>query len=221
MPRILFFATHSRVQSGLVRTHWAACVVTMPEVRTISGYESTSHAGQWFAFSVTPRLTEPILIALETKGFECFTPFQTVIRQWRDRTSRARVPAFPGYIFVRLDLRFRLPVLMTPGVRWIVGYGRQPVPVDDEEIRALQRVMRSGLPAESSSALSSGDRVQLTDGPLAGLSGMLIKHKTGDRVLVQVTLINRALAVDVDSNCVRLVANAPDRCAIAMSTGGL
>ena len=185
-------------------------MVTMSNYPVNIDQGQASLGRQWFALSVTPKLTGPVLIALENKGYESFTPFQTIVKKGRAGTSEARVPAFPGYVFARLDLRFRLPVLMTPGVRGIVGYGRQPAPIDDEEIDALTRVIQSGLPAEASPFLRWGDRVELIEGPLAGLTGVLMKQKKGDRVLVQVTLINQALAVDVESAWIRLSQTAPE-----------
>ena len=104
---------------------------------------------EWFAVLVDPKQTQLILMSLMQKGYEAFTPFQTVVRKWRDRTSELLVPAFPGYLFARLDVRFRLPVLTTPGVRGLVGYGKQPVPICEEEIAAVRRIMTSKLPAQS------------------------------------------------------------------------
>ena len=114
-----------------------------------------------------------------------------------------RVPAFPGYVFARMNVRLRFPVLVTPGVRAIVCYGREPAAIDDAEIEAIKRVMDSGVPAEKSPAVRGGDHVVLKEGPLAGLTGILMRAKNRDRVLVQVTLINQALAVDVDASWIR------------------
>jgi transcription antitermination factor NusG len=165
---------------------------------------------EWFAATVDPRLTQPTLVTLGQKGYDAFTPFQTVVRKWRDRTSESLVPAFPGYIFVRLDVRFRLPVLTTPGVRGLVGYGKQPAAICNQEIEAIRRVMKSKLPAEAFPFLQAGDTVRLIAGPLAGLTGVLISQTKVNRVLIRVTLIQQALAVDVESEWVRPAANATD-----------
>ncbi len=169
--------------------------------------EKTS-SEEWFAVIVDPKLTQPTLITLGHKGYEAFTPFQTVVRKWRDRTSESLVPAFPGYIFARLDVRFRLPVLTTPGVRGLVGYGKKPAAICEEEIEAIRRVMKSKLAAEAFPFPQAGDAVQLVAGPLAGLKGVLISRTKLNRVLIRVTLIQQALAVDVDSDWVRPVTTA-------------
>jgi transcription antitermination factor NusG len=183
------------------------------------GHEQVNVRQQWFALSVTPKLTHQILSTLEQKGFEAFTPLQTIMKKGRVRTAEVREPAFPGYVFARMDPRFRLPALITPGVRGIVGYGRQPAPIDDEEIDGLIRVSASGVDAEPSPFLQNGDRVQVVEGPLTGVTGVLLKQKGGNRVLVQVTLISRALAVDVAASWVRLLKAGANDCAFTGVAG--
>ena len=41
-----------------------------------------SGSEEWFAVQVEPKLTQPILAALGQKGYDAFTPFQTVVRKW-------------------------------------------------------------------------------------------------------------------------------------------
>jgi transcription antitermination factor NusG len=153
---------------------------------------------EWFAITVDQKLTQLILTSLSQKGYDAFTPFQTVVRKWRDRTSELLAPAFPGYVFARLNVRFRLPVLTTPGVRGLVGYGKHPVPICEEEIDAIRRVMSSSLPAEPFPFPEAGDAVRLIKGPLAGLTGILVGKGRLNRFLVRVALIQRALAIDVE-----------------------
>ena len=139
--RILQSLSRPRKRPGC----WTVRVVTMAFFR----YVDQEGGEEWFAVQVEPRLTQPILAALGQKGYDAFTPFQTVVRNWRDRTSKSMVPAFPGYIFARMDLRFRLPVLTTPGVRGLVGYGKQPASICEEEVEAIRRLMASKLSVEA------------------------------------------------------------------------
>ena len=44
---------------------------------------------------------------------------------------------FPGYVFCRLDITRRLPVLQTTGVTRFVGQGKTPVSVAPAEMQAL------------------------------------------------------------------------------------
>jgi len=84
-------------------------------------------------------------LLLENAGYECLLPVSKYTRHWSDRKKEVEVPLFPGYLFCRMDPCNRLPVLMTPGVIQIVGAGKTLIPVQEEEIVAIQRVVRNGL----------------------------------------------------------------------------
>ena|SRR5689334_18344805 len=165
---------------------------------------------EWFAVSVDPRLVESVLASLGQKGYDAFTPYQIVVRKRRTGTAELLVPAFPGYIFARLDVRFRLPILTTPGVRGLVGYGKQPTAICEAEVEAIRRVMSSKLPSYPFPFVSVGDEVRLVEGPLTGLTGILIGNAKPNRVLIRVSLIQRALAVDVESDWLRPLRTTAD-----------
>ena len=100
----------------------------------------------WFALRVRNRHEYLVSTTLGNKGYETFLPVYKVRRQWSDRSKAASLPLFPTYLFCRLDPENRLPVLVTPGVLAIVGTGKRPVPIEEDEIEAVRRVSASGLP---------------------------------------------------------------------------
>jgi transcription antitermination factor NusG len=166
----------------------------------------------WFALRVKSRCEKMVSSALGSKGFEKFLPLYHCRRRRCDRFKSLELPLFPGYIFCRLDPRFRLPILLTPGVLHFVGIGKTAVPIDDEEIAAIQRVVRSGLSAETWPYVAIGQRVGVEYGPLAGLEGFLVEIRKQQRVVVSVTLLSRSVAVEVERDWVRpLVASGSAR----------
>jgi transcription antitermination factor NusG len=108
-------------------------------------------------------------------------------------------PLFPGYLFCRLDPQDRLPILKTPGVIQIAGYNRVPVPVEEPEILAIQALIASGLPNRPFPFLGAGDRVRIDAGPLRGHEGTLVEFKGSHRLVLSITLLHRAVAVEIDS----------------------
>jgi len=108
------------------------------------------------------------------------------------------LPLFPGYVFCRLDLRCRLPLLTIPGALHFVGIGKIPVPIDDAEIAAIQAAVRSGLTTEPWPYLNVGQMVRLEDGPLAGLEGILVEVRKQHRIVVSVSLLQRSVAVEIE-----------------------
>jgi transcription antitermination factor NusG len=129
-------------------------------------------------------------------------------RRLSDRYKTVDLPLFPGYLFCRLDLDHRLPLLTTVGFLYIVSVGNKPAPVDEGEIAAVQFVVRSGFPAMPWPSLAVGQRVRLESGPLCGLEGVVIQEGMRDRICVSVTLLQRGVSVEVDRDWIRPLSPA-------------
>lgn len=153
----------------------------------------------WFALQVRSRKENYVASQIAGQGYECLLPTYKCIRNWSDRRKEVEQPLFPGYLFCRFDFQQRRPIIFTPGVLQIVGTGRTPVPVSDEEIRALQLAVSSGIPKQPWPYLEVGQRVRVNYGTLAGLEGILVNLKGNHRVVLSVTLLQRSVAMEVDT----------------------
>jgi transcription termination/antitermination protein NusG len=167
--------------------------------------EGRIQTAPWFAVRVRPNYEKPVAAALRGKGFEEFLPLVRSKRQWSDRVKIMDLPLFPGYLFCRLNLEERLPLLTTPGFLYLVGVGKNPEPVDESEIAGIQAVLRSGLTVTPWPNLVVGQKVQLKHGPLRGLEGVLTKIANRHRIYVSVTLLKRSISVEVDPEWVQPV----------------
>ena len=156
----------------------------------------------WFAILVRTGREKTANLLLENSGYECFLPVSKDARHWSDRTKVIEVPLFPGYLFCRMNPHNRLTVLMTPGVMQIVGVGKTPVPVEEEEIAAIQRVQKSGLSAMPWPYMQIGNVAQILEGPLRGLTGIIVKIKSGMKLVLSVSLLQRSVAVEVERSWV-------------------
>ena len=157
----------------------------------------------WYAVRVRSRSETSVAAYLRNQGLEAFLPTYEDTRRWSDRLRRVELPLFPGYLFCRFDLLDRLPILKVPGVIHVVGVGRQPVPINDAEIAAVQMIVRSGLPRQPWPYLQVGQRVRVESGALSGLEGVLLSLKGEHRVVVSVTLLQRSVSLEVDVSWVR------------------
>lgn len=156
----------------------------------------------WFAVLVRTGREKTANLLLENSGYECFLPVSKSTRRWSDRTKVIEIPLFPGYLFCRMNPHNRLTVLMTPGVMQIVGVGKTPIPVEDEEIEAIQRVQKSGLAAMPWPYMQIGNVAQILEGPLRGLTGIIVKIKSGMKLVLSVGLLQRSVAVEVERSWV-------------------
>jgi len=162
----------------------------------------------WFAIRVKSNFEKKVANGLRNKGLDEFLPLYRSRQCLSNRYKTVDLPLFPGYLFCRLDLDHRLPLLTTLGFLYIVSVGNKPVPVDEGEIAAVQFVVRSGVPAMPWPSLAVGQRVRLEGGPLCGLEGAVTQVGTRDRICVSVTLLQRGVSVEVERDWIRPLDSA-------------
>src|SRR5262249_58233371 len=102
----------------------------------------------------------------------------------------------------------RVASVGTTGVQLIVGLGRTPIAVDETEIETLRRAVSSGQPIRPWPYIKVGQKVEIERGPLQGLSGIVLRIKNVDRLIVSVSLLMRSVAVEVDQASVRPMKRA-------------
>jgi transcription antitermination factor NusG len=88
--------------------------------------------------------------------------------------------------------------LTVPGVVGIVGRGKVPEPVQDEEMQYIRTLAASDVPRKPSAYIASGDHIRVTGGPLAGLEGVLLRETGSDYLVISVTLLQRSLKVEME-----------------------
>ncbi|HEX4996910.1 MAG TPA: UpxY family transcription antiterminator [Terriglobia bacterium] len=151
---------------------------------------------QWYALHVRSRFEKHVESHLTGKGYEVFLPSYVSRRRWSDRVKAISLPLFPSYVFCRFDVTQRLPILVTPGVNFVVG-SAGPEAINDSEIAAIRLVQDSGIAARPWPYLRTGAMVRIEDGPLEGLSGIILREKGLDRLIVSVSLLMRSVSVEV------------------------
>src|SRR3984893_10825594 len=178
------------------------------QLQEAPGVQGNVMVAPWFALRVRPNYEKPVAAALRGKGFQEYLPLVRSRRKWSDRVKEMDLPLFPGYLFCRLNLEERMPLLTTPGFLYLVGVGRNPEPVDETEIAAIRAVLRSGLPVTPWPSLMVGQKVRLKHGPLRGLEGVLTRIANQHRMYVAVTLLKRSISVEVAPEWIHPVAPA-------------
>lgn len=164
------------------------------------GKSESSSKAAWYAVQVRSRKEAHIATQIQGHGIECLLPLYKSVRKWSDRVKELEQPLFPGYLFCKFDFQDRRPVVTTPGVLQIVGYGRTAIPVSEQEIQALQLAVSSGIPRQPWPYLEVGQRVRVIYGTLTGLEGILVNMKGNHRVVLSVSLLQRSVAMEVETS---------------------
>ena len=160
------------------------------------------HTDRWYALQLRSRWESSTAALLSCKGYQTFLPMYKTARRGSGRSKEVPVPLFPGYLFCRFNVCDRLPVLITPGVISVVGAGRIPIPVEEAEIEAIQRMVSMGMRVEPCPYLEVGQLVRIADGALSGIEGVLTSFKGTRRIVVSITLLRRSVALEIDRSVV-------------------
>lgn len=154
----------------------------------------------WYAIRTRSNHERVAAMAMAGKGYEPYVPCFSRYRRRGCTVIEGEYPLFPGYVFCQFDVTKRLPILMTAGVISILGFGREPAPVPDQEMEAVRAVLQSELRAEPCPYLIEGQRIRVQRGPLDGVEGILVRKKSTLRMVISITLLQRSLSVEVDSD---------------------
>jgi transcription antitermination factor NusG len=159
----------------------------------------------WYAVRVRSNYERMTASHLRERGYEEFAPSYQVQRRWSDRTKTVEQFLFPGYVFARLNPHDRLLVVTAPGVVGVVGFGKTPTPIPNQEMESIRTMVRLGLLMKPWPYLKVGQRVLIERGPLAGVEGILQQVKAKYRLVVSISLLHRSVSAEVDRTWVRPV----------------
>ena len=162
----------------------------------------------WYAVHTVSRHEKVVARQMNGNGLDHFLPLYKSLRRWKDRRKELELPLFPGYVFARIAFQDRLRVQKLPGVLQIVSFNGKPAPVPENEIEALRNGLARNAWLEPHPYLKVGRRVRVRSGPMAGLTGVLVRKKEKFRVVLSVDLIMQSVALEVDGADVDLVTSA-------------
>jgi transcriptional antiterminator NusG len=170
--------------------------------------EGNISSPQWFAVWTRSRQEKVAASMLNALDVVTFLPLKSEIRQWSDRKCTVTTPLFSGYLFVRMniDLDSRLQILKTPGVVGFVGNNTGPLPIPNQQIESIRRLLDSGIDFTVGPLLREGDRIRVIRGSLSGMEGTLVRTSSETRLILSVDLVKRSLSIDVSRHDVELIS---------------
>ena len=153
----------------------------------------------WYAIHTRSRHEKVVRDQFTAKGITHLLPLYLKRSVWKDRVKMIEVPLFGGYIFGHFALQNRLQILTTVGVVRLIGINGTPISVPEKQIEGVRTMVEQHLPYDPHPYLSEGMRVRVMRGPLTGTEGVLVEKKRHFRFIISVDLIQKSVAVDIDS----------------------
>ena len=157
----------------------------------------------WFAIYTKPRQERIARENLERQGFRCFLPLAINPYQRSSQKKPKIEPLFPRYLFLNAipDQQSLGPVRSTIGVACLVRFGMKLVEMPENIIQAVHNRCdpKTGLVRLEPVPVNIGDKVQVFDGPLAGLQGIFRERKGEARAILLMQLLGTESTVEVDA----------------------
>lgn len=162
---------------------------------------------QWYALYVRSRTEKKAYNELIKRSINAFLPMRKVIRQWSDRKKLVEVPLFNSYIFVCITEKEHLPALQVDGVVKFVSFEKKAVPIPPQQIEAIKAYIGEGSPVYDSveTEFEAGVNIEITRGPMMGLTGILLTLQGKHRVRVEIECVGQSLIIDVPRTSLKRV----------------
>ena len=159
----------------------------------------------WYAIHTRSRHEAKVNGVLTGKGLFSFLPEIVMPSRRRDRHQMISVPLFPGYLFVKTELRpeHYHQIIKIAGVVRILGINGHFISVPGATIESLQKLTSSGRPYYPWQYLAKGDQVRILEGPLAGVIGTILQRdEKKSKLVISIELLGRSVAVELMNEAV-------------------
>jgi len=155
---------------------------------------------RWYALHTRARHEKAIERRLRDQGLETFVPTAMEVHRWSDRTQKVEVPLFSCYVFIRcaLSAEDRTRVYQIESVHGFVGTRGSSLPIPDEQIESIRKVLTQPAPWRSYPFLKVGQRVRVCGGAMDGVEGVFLSENGDHSLIISVDAIQRSMAVRID-----------------------
>lgn len=162
---------------------------------------------RWAALRTAARWEKKLAAVIAAAGVPVFLPLMARFTTSHGKRRSARVPVFPGYLFVS-ESDFLASKRLTPGTRAKVAQVlRPPDPATLlTELRGIANLLTDRQLVQERLAGGVGDVVRVVGGPLAGNEGRVVRVKPNRWVLViEVSFLGARMEAEVDERLVEKV----------------
>ena len=158
---------------------------------------SPGEAGsEWFVFRTRSRREKRAEELFGQMRLRHYLPLREKVTRRGRRRFTSMVPLFPGYVIACCDSMERLRAMRS-------GHFAEWLEVKDQdrflaELRGIRIASERGSGIELYPRLKRGQWVRVVSGPLRGVQGRISRRKEQFRIVLELTALLTAVAVEVD-----------------------
>ncbi len=148
----------------------------------------------WHVIHTKPRQEQRALLNLQQQGYTCYLPLLATEKLRRGTKAVVQEPLFARYLFLQVDPaktgQSWGSIRSTLGVSRLVTFGAEPAKASTELIDSL-RTTSASAHAQPTRLFTTGDRVQIKEGPFMGLEGIYHMDDGERRAMVLMELLSK------------------------------
>jgi transcription antitermination factor NusG len=152
---------------------------------------------------VRPRREKKVGYFCEVMKIPHYLPLRCDTRIYQRRKVSFLKPVFPGYLFAALDDASRAEVFKTNNVIRLLKSENQNGLLF--ELEQIKMALTADPTLGACAALTRGRHVRITGGAFMGIEGIVYSFKNPSKVCLNVEMINRAVAVEVDKDLLEVI----------------
>ena len=164
----------------------------------------------WIVVRSKPRSEKIAYAQLKEKGIEAYLPLLKERRKWSDRKKWVEFPLFSSYLFAKIEIKNSIFVLQTNGVSSLVKFGEVIAIVQDEVVNAIKLAIDGGYQLTPAEYFIAGNAVEVIEGPMRGVKGIVVQLKGKDRLVIKIDAIQQALSIDIDTRFIKNIKSKSD-----------
>jgi len=154
----------------------------------------------WYLLYTKPRQESKAAQHLANQHVECFFPKLRVQKLIRGKRAIVQEPLFPNYLFAALDPQVHnfTAIRSTRGVCGFVRFGDAFTTIPQQLINELmQQEQNQGQPEDCAWLARAGDKVQIVEGPFAGLDAIYRCEDGLERSMLLIKLLHNECEVSI------------------------
>ncbi len=177
-----------------------------PDIFPTDAFDPAVDTSPWWVAHVRSRQEKSLARYLRPLGVAHYLPQREHKVRRSGRSFVSYLPLFPGYLFFRGSAADRLAALRSNLIVKVLDVLNQDLLAD--ELRQLHLLQRSGASLTVCEPLAEGDAVRIVEGAFRGYTGVVLRGADRPRLVVSISVLRKAVAVELDRGAVALLPPA-------------
>jgi transcription antitermination factor NusG len=162
-----------------------------------------SPAETWCIIRTAARCEKIVARRLQACGIPHYLPLRTVRRQYGSETFNVQLPLFDRYVFARGPMEALRFSDNTNSIRDVYSVSDQLH--FQSELDNLAQALANEVQLEPQTRLANGIRVEVCDGTLKGLQGIISCLNRAEQLVSQVDHVGQAYGTAIDGHALKVL----------------